>query len=314
MFPAQKTSLVNGSSSVSWPFQGLGIFLFIAALMAMAPACALMQPRPLPETYYVIPSVTYIRESPGYASRNTATIYQGGKVLVLSRLTGGDWCRVQSVRGGEVGFIQCALLSPVPKPQEIYTVRENEVPLRDVPQIEGTSRQALQRGDKVRKLSENQQGWWQVLVEKNEALGWLPGTTVTRQAPETAAAGQTGGPKESAAAGGKASPPPAAPLNLYVATATLDLRLLPMDKSQIVKSLKFNDRVESIAKSGKDWLKVRFPETGAQGWTRVVLLTEAPAAAPKVFPPVKKRPLKKFRRPRPAGPETPMEEVEPEVM
>ncbi len=310
MFSAQKKNF--GKSLVPPELGGARKYLLLGALLVLCSACALIQPKPSREVYYTIPSITYFRDSPGYGSRNIATVYRGEQVLMLSRLP-DDWCQVQSVQGLQTGWIQCPLLSPVPIPAETYTIQENEVPLRDVPQTEGASRQALQRGDRIRKLSENQQGWWWVLVEKNETLGWLPDTAVNKLAPETAAAGATA-PSTSSASGVKAAAPPAPPKYMYVATPTVDLRVLPLDKAQIVRALKFHDKVENIAQSGHDWLKVKYAETGAQGWVRVLYLTESPAATPKVIPPPRKNPPKTSRRLKPSTPGTPLEDVEPEVM
>jgi uncharacterized protein YgiM (DUF1202 family) len=282
----------------------LSKLLALLFLTAMGNSCAVLMPQPSPEVFYTIPSVTYFRNSPGYASASVATVYRGEQVIILSTLA-NDWCRVQTVQGHQVGWIQRPLLSPVPIPTKIYSVQPAEVPLRDTPQKEGVSRQVLKRGDKVRKLSENQQGWWWVLVEKDESLGWLPATTLAEQAPGAAPAEQAAG--ESLAS---AAPPP----TLYVAVANLDLHLLPLVDSQVVKVLKFNNKVERIAQSGSDWLKVRYPETGAEGWAQSPALTESPLPAPKVFPPKKKRPL---TRPQftPAETETPQpEEIEPEAM
>jgi uncharacterized protein YgiM (DUF1202 family) len=311
MFPAQIKNF--GKSLLPPDLEDIRKSLLLGALLVVCSACALVQPKATQEVYYTIPSVTYFRDSPGYASRNTATVYRGEQVLILSRLP-DDWCRVQSVQGREIGWIQCPLLSPVPIPAATYTIQANEVPLRDVPQTEGASRQALQRGDRIRKLSENQQGWWWVLVEKNESLGWLPDTVVNKLAPDTAVAGQATAPSESNATGLNAASPAAPPKYLYVATPTVDLRVLPLDNAQIVRALKFHDKVESIAQSGHDWLKVRYAETGAQGWVRVLSLTESPAATPKVVSPPRKKLPKKSRPLKPAAPETPQEDAEPEVM
>jgi uncharacterized protein YgiM (DUF1202 family) len=294
---------------------GLRTPVLLVALLLSCASCALLNPKPSTSVYYTIPSVTYLRDSPGYASPNVTTVYRGAQVKILNQMA-DDWCLVQTVQGQQTGWLQRALLSPVPIPTAIYTVLENEVPLRDVPQKEGTSRQVLRRGDKVRKLSENQQGWWWVLVEKDESLGWLPGnTSMSAGTPETAAPAQAAAPSGEGTAGPGAPPPPAEPKNFYVATANLDLRSLPLASSQVVKALKFNDKVERIAQSGVEWLKVRYPETGAQGWAQTSTLAESPQAVPKVFPPKPKKPLKKPRRTRPAGPGAPPpEEVEPEIM
>ena len=142
MLPAQIKNF--GESMVPPELGGVRKYLLLGALLVLCSACALVQPKPPREVYYTIPSITYFRDSPGYASRNIATVYRGEQVLMLSRLP-GDWCQVQSVQGRQVGWMQCPLLSPVPIPAETYTIQE-KVPLRDVPQTEGASRQALQRG------------------------------------------------------------------------------------------------------------------------------------------------------------------------
>jgi uncharacterized protein YgiM (DUF1202 family) len=296
--------------------RGLSKLLALIFLITVGSSCALLKPKAPPSVYYTIPSVTYFRDNPGYASSNVATVYRGQQVKLLSRIA-NDWCQVQTVPGGQVGWIQRPLLSPVPIPNETYTVTVTEVPLRDAPEKEGISRHVLHRGDKVRKLSENQQGWWWVLVEKDESLGWLPGNVLSEQAASTTAtAGQAAAPSVSGAAGAAASPPPAAPPNFYVAVANLDLHLLPLLTSQVVKVLKFNDKVERVAQAGFEWVKVRYPETGAQGWVQTPTLTESPSQTPKVFPPPKeKRIMKRPWRLKPAGPETPQpEEIEPEAM
>jgi uncharacterized protein YgiM (DUF1202 family) len=299
--------------------RGLAKLLALLLMMAMAGSCALiqlhLQPQPSNNLYYIIPSVTYFRDNPGYASANVATVYRGQQVKILSSIA-DKWCQVEAVPGGQVGWIQRPLLSPVPIPTVTTTVTAAEVPLRDVPQKEAVTRRVLHKGDLVRKLSENQQGWWWVLVEKDESLGWIPGNTLSEQASAATTAGQTA---TTAGAGsrGAAVPASANPSSyLYVAVANLDLHLLPLFSSQVVKTLKFSDKVEKVAQSGAEWLKVRYPETGAQGWAPAPTLSESPAKTPKVYPPPKKRrTLKRSRHTRPAEPETPQpEEVAPEAM
>jgi uncharacterized protein YgiM (DUF1202 family) len=301
----------------SWRLSTLGLILAVAVICS---SCATLQSQQPPTVYYTIPSVTYFRDSPGYASRNVATVYRGEQVVILSKIA-DNWCQVKTVQGGQTGWIQRPLLSPVPIPTETYSVQEQEVPLRDVPQKEATSRQVLHRGDQVRKLSENQQGWWWVLVEKDESLGWLPGSAVSKGAPAAAGPGQAAGPAGEKTGGAG----PASPSYVFVATATLNLHLLPLADSQVVKVLKFKDKAEKIAQSGSTWLKVKYPETGAQGWAQAAALTASPLTAPKVFPPKKKALVKKTRRQKTAVPEVPQPEapspeapqpqdVEPEVM
>jgi len=290
--------------------RGLGKLQALLFLIALAASCALLQPQPPANVYYIVPSVTYFRDNPGYASTNVTTVYRGQQVKILSRIA-DSWCQVEAVPGGQVGWIQRPLLSPVPIPTVTYTVTATEVPLRDEPQKEAVVRRVLHKGDLVRKLSENQQGWWWILVEKDEVLGWIPGNALSEQAAAAAPAGRATAPSGTAA-----SPPVAPPTYLYVAVANLDLHQLPLLSSPAVKTLKFNDKVEKVARSGVVWLKVRYPETGAQGWAQAPTLSDSPSKTPKVFPPPKKRRiLKKSRRGSPAGTETPQtEEIGPEAM
>ena len=295
--------------------RGLGELQALLFLITLAASCALLQPQPPANVYYIVPSVTYFRDNPGYASTNVATVYRGQQVKILSTMA-DNWCQVEAVPGGQVGWIQRPLLSPVPIPTVTYTVTATEVPLRDEPQKEAGVRRVLHKGDLVRKLSENQQGWWWVLAEKDEVLGWIPGNVLSEQAAAAAPAGQATAPAGSGTAGTAASPPAAPSPYLYVAVANLDLHQLPLLSSQAVKTLKFNDKVERIAHSGFEWLKIRYPETGAQGWVQAPALTPSPSQSPKVFPPPKKkRALKRPRGFKPTEPETPQpEEIEPEAM
>jgi uncharacterized protein YgiM (DUF1202 family) len=260
--------------------------------------------------YYTIPPVTYIRETPGYTGRNVATVYRGEQVEVLSGRE-GEWRQVKAVKGQQTGWIQYALLNRTPIPAESFFVQQ-ETPLRDTPEKEGFSRRVLNRGDKVRKLSDNQKGWWWVLADKDESLGWLPAVMVSERQPQTPPAAPKADPAGKTSPGVAQATPPDAPSNLYVAVASLNLHQLPLVSSQVVKVLNFKDNVEKIAQSSGQWLKVRFPETGAQGWTQAFFLTESPLKTPKVFPPKKKKPAQQPRRPRPDDSQP--EVVEPEVM
>jgi len=100
-----------------------------------------------------------------------------------------------------------------------------------------------------------------------------------------------------------------------VATTGIKLHRLPLITSEVVKVLEFNEKVEKVSQSGSDWLKVKHPETGAQGWTRSLYLTESPAKAPKPITRGKKMVPK---TPVPSEPEKKdifqPEDFDPEVM
>lgn len=292
----------------------LGFILLLAWLAMTCTSCALTGARQGPEVFYTIPPVTYLREHPGYASQIVATLYQGEQVTLLSSLEDA-WCRVQRKEDGQVGWMQRPLLSAAPIRLETYYIQAPEVPLREDPQEDVLSRQVLRRGDQVRKLSENQQGWWRVLAEKDKSLGWLPAATVAaspppESSPESAArpSGQDGG-------GPGYAPRPAPKIHHFVAAATLELHLLPLISSPVVKVLQFNDKIEIVAASGAAWRKVKYPETGAQGWALARFLSESPGKAPKSFAPKKKKAPKKPKRPDlKKDQRLPPEDPDPEVM
>jgi uncharacterized protein YgiM (DUF1202 family) len=277
-------------------------------LLLLVNSCASFGAKQTPEVYYTIPPVTYLREFPGYASRIVVTLYHGEQVSMVSSREDG-WCQVHVSQSRQVGWMPRPLLSEVPINLETYYVQANEVPLRDTPQEEVISRYVLYRGDKVSKLSENQQGWWRVLVEKDKRLGWVPAAVVSIKEPERAAPGKgITGPTE-------ASLRPATQNSFYVATTTLKLQLLPLASSQVVKVLQFNDAVEKVSQSGPTWLKVRYPETGAQGWVLARYLSESPAKSPKTFTRKKKTtPRRPKQQQLQEEQSIPSEDLDPEVM
>ena len=102
---------------------------------------------------------------------------------------------------------------------------------------------------------------------------------------------------------------------LFVAPATLDLHSLPLISSPTLKVLNRNDKVEKLYESGPSWLKVRHPDSGAEGWTLARFLSET-AVSPE--PPLthrKKKPKKDPAKKKPHK-ETPPkpERAGPEVM
>ncbi len=283
------------------------IGLVLPALFSLFPACAATAPKK--EFFFSIPPVSYLRECPDFTCPVVSEIYLSDKVRLLEEKAGG-WWRVQSLRDDSVGWTQGALLSEVPLQPKIYYVTSHRLPLRNVPKQEVTSRHFLTFGDKVQLLEESQ-GWWRVLTEKDRAIGWIPAEAVAEHPPgETAAAPA---PKKSSPPA--ASPPPARPSQLFVAAERATLHLLPLKSSQVLKTLKLNDAVEPIAQSGAQWRKVRFPETGAEGWMEGRLLREAPVTARSHIVTDRKRAPKKPPAPKPPEPAIlPGEALEPEGM
>jgi uncharacterized protein YgiM (DUF1202 family) len=291
---------------------GLGKSILLLLLLIVLNSCALTRGVQVSGVYYAKMSVSYIREFPGYGSENVATVYLGDQMTILSHIKGA-WCQVKTATG-QTGWMQRPLLSPVPIPIGTYYVQASEVPLRPEPQQEIISRLILRRGAQVRKLAENGHGWWRVLVEKDESLGWLPAAMLAGSPPKETRFGVADKPGE---AGADATVPSSRflPKQYYVAATTLELHLLPLFSSPVVKVLQFNDKIEEVYQSGSQWLKVKYPETGVQGWTQASYLSESPGKTTKSAGAKKKRAPRRTKRSngegKPAG--QPLI-LEPEIM
>lgn len=284
--------------------------LILPVLLLLLPACATTAPKK--EFFFSIPAVSYLRECPDFTCPAVSEVYNSDKVKLLEEKAGG-WWKVQSFRDESVGWTQAALLSDAPLQAKIYYVTSNRLQLRNSPQKEVTSRQFLNFGDKVQLLAESQ-GWWRVLAEKDRTIGWVPADSVAEQLPAQPA--DPGAPGQVTPAPGAA--PPAArakETHLYVAAASATLHLLPLKSSQVLKTLKLNDKVELIAQSGAQWRKVRFSETGAEGWAEARLLRDSPVTTKAQIVSGKKKAPRKVPAPKPLEPEPVFEEpLEPEGM
>lgn len=273
-------------------------------------ACATAPKAMAPGLLYAAPTVTYLRDCPRYDCQVVAEIYNTDELTVLERGDQG-WWRVESRRDGKAGWIQRSLLSASPVRAEHFYITPHAVPLRDAPGQEVFSRKMLKHGDQVQKIAE-QGGWWRVLVEKDKSLGWIPAKTVSARPPGLASSDlDAGKPAEISV------PPPAAePAPLYVASANLKLHVLPMDSSPVVRVLKINDQVERISQAGSQWLKVRFKETGAEGWAPARFLKDSPVTAKThIIPQRREKPPKKATKPDQPGPDPfQLEHLEPEAM
>jgi uncharacterized protein YgiM (DUF1202 family) len=298
-------------------FKNLSKPIPLLLLIVAINSCAAMSSQTSQDISYTTPPVTFLRESPRYDSPNVGAVYRGDQVVILSRKP-ADWCQVQAVQSGKIGWIQSPLLSAQPISTPTYLVQVSKVRLQSTPQKNAPSPEVLSRGDKVRKLSENQQGWWMVLAEKDKSLGWLPATAVSGLKPETASPTPAASPAGEGSAKVAASTPPAPKQLYYVATSNLNLHSLPLVSSQVMNTLKFNDRVEKLGQSDSQWIKVRYPVTGAQGWTQGTFLADSSLKTPRVFPRYTQRKRTRLKRPvcpKPAEPEKSQpKELEPVVL
>jgi len=271
--------------------QGLGLLCLVLALIS---ACAAPQVAEAPETYYVTTLISYLRECPEYNCQVVAELYRGDAVKFLDN-RGEDWWQMYSERTGRTGWLQSSLLSQTPLAiTEAYSVREN-VTLRDCPSNDCPGHKLLLRGEEVQKIIDNGRGWWRVLAVKDKSMGWVPANQVSAT-PERLAA-----------------PPELKKGSLFVGPETLELHALPLGDTQVVKVLNRNDKVEKLSEPGGQWLKVRHPKSGAEGWTKTNYLKDSPVVAEEA-PPKKKKAKKKVaaqKSKEEAPPQSPVMKPEP---
>ncbi|MFA4904237.1 MAG: SH3 domain-containing protein [Desulfobaccales bacterium] len=235
--------------------------------------------------YYSIPTVSYLRDCPGYDCQVVAEIYNANEVRFLDKNDAG-WWRVQSLRDQKIGWIQGDLLSNVPLITKNYYIVADELPLRDSPGEDIVSRKLLGYGDEVQKISEKND-WWRVLAEKDKAIGWIPAKMVSEIKPEHLME-----PGKTAEISSTASPPKTTSY-YFVAAENIKLYIIPSIPSQVVKELKLNDPVEKISQSGSLWVKVRYPTTGAEGWAHARYFKDSPVTNKNQIVTEKKKILKK---------------------
>jgi len=236
-------------------------------LLLFAGACASTLPPAPPVSYWVTPSLTYLRDAPRYEGNVLGQLYRGEKVERLDSSDEAGWWRVRAARTGQSGYLPGDLLSQNPVQLTYLYVTVANVPLRECPEETCPSLRLLYSGDRVQELEENSQGWVRVLVGQDRTLGWLP-PKVLAEKPVTA------------------KPPRPEKPYVYVAVPRLKLRLSPGVKAPVVKTLALNDQLERLEISAAGWVRVRQPSSGAAGWVLGRYLESLPV---KASPPAKKK-------------------------
>ncbi|MFA5089303.1 MAG: SH3 domain-containing protein [Candidatus Omnitrophota bacterium] len=264
------------------------------------------------DSFYSIPAVSYLRECPNYDCAVVTEVYNADRVRLLGKNDTG-WWQVQSLRDQKTGWTQRDLLSEAPIVAKNYYVTVDGLPLRDSPGDDVISRNLLAYGDKVQKIAEKD-NWWRVLVEKDKSIGWIPATQASEKWPVPSEMEKSkSGESDQAVKGSPTATPPVKPGFYFVAAETLNLYLLPLDSSQVVKVLILNDKVETISQHGSDWFKVRYRATGAEGWVQARFLKEFPVTKKtQIVAPLKKSRQKAPGRKHPS--QEPSETLEPEGM
>jgi uncharacterized protein YgiM (DUF1202 family) len=225
-----------------------------------------------PTYNYVVPTVTYLRDCPGYDCGIVSEVYSGDRVVVLDRNDFG-WVRVQLDRTGGIGWISGDLLSYSPVPASFY-VSLQTVYLRNCADYNCTALELLHRGDRVDKLDQDSRGWWRVRSFRTGTTGWIPAAALSI----------------------RPGPP-----YYYVNVSSLALRSGPSTSNRMLTSLGFNQQVEVIGSGPGSWLQVRDTRTNIIGWAYGRYLESFPVSYPRSAP---RHPSEKTA-PQPQAPKQP---------
>ena len=255
-------------------YSDLTRLITLILLLGLASSCAKTQVVKPPEgSFFVTPEITYLRDSPGDGGNVLGSLYRGDKVEIVDAGESA-WWRVELRRSGQRGWVRKELLSPDPVATVFYYVKEDTLPLLECPRHDCIPLQLLFRGDQVQRVEEGDQGWWRVLMIKSRSFGWVPASALTERIEDTQQK-QIRKPY------------------YYVAVGKLILRAKPSNRSQVIRTLRFNDQVQKIGET-KDWFQVRQPSTGALGWVISRDLETFPLIAPRGAP--SKNELKPFKQ------------------
>lgn len=259
-------------------YSDLTRLILLALLLGQVWSCARTQVVQPPQgPYFITPEVTYLRDIPGYGGNIVSPLYRGDK---LDLLDGSDstWWQVELQRTGETGWVRKKLLSLTPVGSVFYYVKEDTLPLLECPRSDCITIMLLFRGDQVQRVEEGGQGWWRVLAIKGRSLGWVPTSALTADREE-------------------ALQQQPSKTYYYVAIRKMILRARPSARSEVIRTLRFNDQVQKLAES-KNWFRVRQPSTGAVGWVVSRYLETLPLFSPRGVPASKKlRPFKQREEP-----------------
>jgi hypothetical protein len=246
----------------------------VALIVLLACLIACSTPIQPPKLFYSVPTVSYLRETPNYDSQVITELYATDQVKPLNKSDG--WWQVQSLRNEKIGWTQRNLLSDTPLIANNYYITADGLPLRNTPNEDVMSRNLLSAGDLVQKIGQKD-GWWRVIVAKDKAIGWIPAKMASETRPETpGSAGASDNRPEKGKKDALLTQSIPQPDHYYVAAETLPLYIIPLMTSQVVKLLVLNSKVEKIAQHGSDWVKIRYLDTGAEGWTQARYLKPAP--------------------------------------
>src|SRR5208337_2809773 len=91
-------------------FSEMARLIILILVLSLTCSCAQAPVKPPEVSFYVIPEVTYLLESPGYGGKVLGPLYRGDAVekLEVGELS---WWRIKVQRSGQTGWIRKELLS-----------------------------------------------------------------------------------------------------------------------------------------------------------------------------------------------------------
>ncbi|MEJ2673320.1 MAG: SH3 domain-containing protein [Deltaproteobacteria bacterium] len=236
--------------------RGLLLILMALALLSGCQPPVTTGGYPVSPTYnYVAPTMTYLRDCPGYDCGIVTEVYSGDRVVILDRNDFG-WARVQLERTGGIGWIPSDLLSYSPVPASFY-VSLTTAYLRTCADYNCPAVQLLHRGDRVDKLDQDSRGWWRVRAFSSGKSGWIPAAALSIR--------------------------PGTPY-YYVNVNGLNLRSGPSTAYKVLTTLGLNERVELVGSGVGGWLQVRDSRTNIIGWVAGRYLESSPVRYPRSAP------------------------------
>ncbi len=258
--------------------------IILIIILSWTCSCAQAPVKPPEVSFYVIPEVTYLLESPGVGGKVLGPLYRGDEV---EKLAAGEssWWHIKVLRSEQTGWIRKELLSSNPVASVFYFVKEDSLFLRGCPRPDCLPLELLYRGDQVQRVEAGAQGWWRILAIKTRSLGWVPAASLTERIEA-------------------AQPRPARKAYYYVAVWKLNLLARPASRGEVVRALHFNDQVQKLGETD-GWFMVRQPASGALGWVASRDLEDRPLISPRGVP--AKNELKPFKEREEPG-------VKPEFM
>ncbi len=237
--------------------------IILIIILSWTCSCAQAPVKPPEVSFYVIPEVTYLLESPGVGGKVLGPLYRGDEV---EKLAAGEssWWHIKVLRSEQTGWIRKELLSSNPVASVFYFVKEDSLFLRGCPRPDCLPLELLYRGDQVQRVEEGAQGWWRILAIKTRSLGWVPAASLTERIEA-------------------AQPRPARKAYYYVAVWKLNLLARPASRGEVVRALHFNDQVQKLGETD-GWFMVRQPASGALGCVASRDLEGRPLISPRGVP------------------------------